>query len=120
MATLIIHAGDFNKGKAKISFKSDSFTFIPNDGHNPAIWTYFPKEIDSLMIATEENVKKISGTIGWGVAGAMLLGPVGLLAGLLVGGKKKDITFIMTLTDGKKMLATTDSKTYTQLTALSF
>lgn len=120
MAKLLIHAGDFNKGKAKLNFTPNSFTFIPEDGYNPAVYTYFPNEIQSLMIATEENVKKIGGTIGWGVAGAVLLGPVGLLAGLLMGGKGKDITFVLVLSDGKKMLATTDSKTYTQLTALSF
>lgn len=55
-----------------------------------------------------------------GVAGAALLGPIGLLAGLLLGGKGKDVTFILKLKDGRKMLATTDSKTFTKIAAMAF
>ena len=71
-------------------------------------------------MATEDNVKRLGGTVGWGVVGATLLGPVGLLAGLLLGGKGKDVTFIMKLKDGRKLLGTVDGKTYTKLNALIF
>lgn len=53
-------------------------------------------------------------------AGAALLGPVGLLAGLLLGGKGTDVTFIAQFKDGRKMLATTDAKAFTKLQALVF
>jgi len=43
-----------------------------------------------------------------------------MLAGLLLGGKGKEITFVAVLKDGKKMLATADSKTFTKLQALAF
>jgi len=43
-----------------------------------------------------------------------------MLAGLLLGGKGKDVTFILQLKDGKKMLATTDAKTFTKIQALAF
>lgn len=65
-------------------------------------------------------MKRLGGTVGWGVAGAALLGPIGLLAGLLLGGKGKDVTFILKLKDGRKMLATTDSKTFTKIAAMAF
>jgi hypothetical protein len=54
------------------------------------------------------------------VAGAVLLGPLGLLAGVLVGGRKKEITFVAKLKDGRKFLGTPDSKTFTQLQAAVF
>ena len=77
-------------------------------------------DVEEVSIATEENVKRVGGTVGWGLAGAAILGPVGLLAGLLLGGKGKDVTFIIKFKDGRKMLATTDSKTFTKLAAMAF
>ena len=61
------------------------------------------------------TLKNISGTIGWGAAGGLLLGPVGLLAGLLMGGKKKQVTFIAKFKDGRKLIATTDEKTWVEI-----
>ena len=77
-------------------------------------------ELDVVDIATEENVKKLGGTVGWGAAGALILGPVGLLAGLLLGGRKKQVTFVAKFKDGRKLLASTDSKTFTKLQAAVF
>lgn len=74
-------------------------------------------EISEVDIATEESVKKLAGTVGWGAAGALALGPLGLLAGALVGGRKKEITIIVALQDGRRFLATVDRKTYTKIQA---
>ena len=73
-----------------------------------------------VEVASEESVKRIGGAAGWGAVGALALGPVGLLAGVILGGRSKDVTFIATFKDGRKMLATTDSKTFTKLQALVF
>ncbi len=51
-------------------------------------------ELETVEVATEESVKKLGGTVGWGAAGALILGPVGLLAGLLLGGKRKKLLFL--------------------------
>jgi hypothetical protein len=77
-------------------------------------------ELKSIDIASEDNVKKLGGTVGWGLAGAVMLGPVGLLAGLICGGKKKEITFVAEFKDGRKMLATCSNKTYSQIQASLF
>lgn len=76
--------------------------------------------LESVETASEESVKKIGGTVGWGIAGGAFLGPVGLLAGLLLGGKKKKTTFVAKFKDGRKLLATTDAKTYTKIQAAVF
>ena len=81
---------------------------------------YRRKIFSSVELASEENVKKMGGTMGWGAVGALALGPVGLLAGLVLGGKSKDVTFIAIHKDGRKFMATTDSKTYTKIQAALF
>ena len=107
MSTLQIHAGDFTKGKGAISVNSMGFAIVPawasGDGFLGKAHTFTKFDIKEISVATEDNVKRVGGTIGWGVAGAALLGPIGLLAGLLLGGKGKDVTFILQLTSGKKI-----------------
>lgn len=118
MATIKVHAGDFYKGSQhKITFGmmtmfSDKAKWMGE--HIPTT------QIATLEPASEDSVKRAGGTIGWGAAGAVVLGPVGLLAGLLMGGRGKDVTFVATLHDGRKMLASTDSKTFTKMQAAMF
>src|SRR5690606_36515607 len=80
----------------------------------------FITEVAELEVASEESVKRIGGTVGWGAVGGVLLGPVGLLAGLLAGGRGKDVTFVCKLKDGRKFMATAPSKVYTELSAVRF
>lgn len=124
VANLVIHAGDFTKGKGVISANDLAFSFTaawaPGDGLLGKSNSFNKYDVEEVSIATEENVKRVGGTVGWGLAGAAILGPVGLLAGLLLGGKGKDVTFIIKFKDGRKMLATTDSKTFTKLAAMAF
>jgi hypothetical protein len=112
--TIKVHAGDWGEttaafgpgwtGRYSIAFANGFFS-ISNE--------YFvDTDISSVEIVTEENSKRVLGTAGWGIAGATLLGPIGLLAGLLLGGKGKKITFVCQFKDGKKILATTDNKTF--------
>ncbi|WP_431221731.1 hypothetical protein ACQ86O_14680 [Serratia sp. L9] len=74
-------------------------------------------KFESIEISTEENVKKIGGAVGWGTVGGVLAGPVGILAGAMLGGNKKQVTFILGLTDDRQLMGTTDAKAYTELVA---
>ena len=94
------------------------FAWQPGDGLTGK--TINLSDLETVDIATEENVKKIGGTVGWGVVGAALLGPVGLLAGLLAGGRGKEVTFVARLKDGRKFLATTDAGSYKKIAAAVF
>ncbi|MGH9570168.1 MAG: ribosomal protein L7/L12, partial [Candidatus Angelobacter sp.] len=69
-------------------------------------------QIESIQVITEENKKKIAGAAGWGLAGGLLLGPVGVLAGVLAGGKKQEICFVCVLKDGRRFIAIAESKVY--------
>ncbi|MDD5211465.1 MAG: hypothetical protein PHV62_03555 [Sulfuricurvum sp.] len=118
MAKIIVHAGDFLEGDGELGMFS--VLQLKTKEHPWVGESIHLSMLETVDMANEENVKKVAGTVGWGVAGAVVLGPVGLLAGLLLGGKKKDITFIAKFKDGRKLLATTDSKTFTKLQAAVF
>jgi hypothetical protein len=117
MAKITIHAGDFlgdgwfNFGVFSLQTKEHSFWQSEK---------IKASELELVEAASEENVKKLGGTIGWGAVGALALGPLGLLAGVLVGGRKKNVTFVAKFKDGRRLLATTDSKTFTTLQAAVF
>jgi hypothetical protein len=117
MAKIKVHAGDFLKGEGQLSFGS---LVLKTQAHPWVGETISLASLEMVDTASEENVKKVGGTIGWGAAGAVLLGPVGLLAGLLLGGRKKEVTFVARFKDGRKLLATTDSGTYTKIRAAVF
>ncbi|MGK5020766.1 hypothetical protein [Janthinobacterium sp. LB2P10] len=121
MAKIIIHAGDFTLGEGDVRLPLLFLKWQMGDGFS-GVGKSIPLtgSLESITVASEDEVKRVGGALGWGAAGAALLGPVGLLAGLLLGGKGKDVTFIAHFKDGKKMLATTDSKTFTGMQALVF
>jgi len=118
MANIKIHAGDFLKGNSSLTWPNALFlktTQHPFLGEQIEL-----SELEEIETASEESVKKFGGTVGWGVAGALIFGAVGLLAGLLVGGRKKEVTFVAKFKDGRKLLATTDNKTFIKLQAATF
>ena len=116
-------AGDFKKGRRhhvarkKLLMRRSWRLWKP--------WRLFRERvkftsIEAIEEASDESVKRLGGTVGWGVAGATLLGPVGLLAGLLGGGKGTDVTFVCKLRDGRKFLATAKAKDYKKILAGAF
>ena len=115
MSKINVLAGDFQKGKQS-SFQNDTF-YLANGENTEEI---FPEMVENVEFANEENVKRLGRTVTWGLVGGALLGPVGLLGGLVVGGRGTDVTFIAKLKDGRKFLATTDSKTFTKIQAATF
>lgn len=117
MADITVHAGDFLPGKGTFLF---GVLVLKTKDHSWSGESIQVSQLDTVELATEESVKRIGGTIGWGVVGGALLGPVGLLAGLLLGGRKTQVTFVARFKDGRKMLAAADSKTFTALQAACF
>ena len=93
-------AGDWPEGRevvvgaANVAVKKGAFSFdkIPVG------------EIADFTVITEENRASVVGTLGWGALGAVALGPLGLLAGVLAGGNKKDRLMSVVFRDGRKLL----------------
>ena len=119
MAKIQIHAGDWGEtvGYLGTSFMGNHRVDIRRGFLRGRDRYVFKRDIAKVEPASEENVKRLGGTLGWGAAGGLLLGPVGLLAGLLAGGRHKEVTFICVFKDGKRIFATADNKTYVRLLA---
>ena len=117
MGAITVHAGDYAKGgRHALNFGT---LFMYEEGRSTPISIHL-SSLETVEIASEASVKRLGGTVGWGVAGAVLLGPAGMLAGLLLGGRAKEVTFVARFRDGSKFLGTTDPKTFTKLQAAAF
>ena len=117
--TFSIHAGDFIIGKKHqlisvrkgLSSNTQDYLLLKTKGK------FFREKIalskiKTLEIANEGTVKSFSA--GAAVAGAVLLGPLGLLAGA-VGRDGKEVTFICHFQDGRKFLGTSQGTIFTKL-----
>ncbi|MCU1750271.1 hypothetical protein [Pseudomonas sp. 6D_7.1_Bac1] len=107
MAKVTVLAGDFLQGDSE--YREGAFRlktpFKPNQGTKVQASAF-----RTVEVASQDSTNK--GAIGYGIAGALLLGPVGAIAGYLMAGRETEITFIATFKDGSKLLAATDSDTY--------
>ncbi|RON10066.1 hypothetical protein BK659_09185 [Pseudomonas brassicacearum] len=108
MAKINVLAGNFLQGDSE--YREGAFRL--KTPFNPALGVKVQASaFKTLEVASEDSVAN-KDAIGYGIAGAMLLGPVGAIAGYLMAGKETEITFIATFKDGSKLLAATDSDTY--------
>lgn len=76
-------------------------------------------QIESLTVQTEESVKDLAKTLGLTVAGGVLLGPLGAIAGYFAGGSRKQVCVLVKMKDKKQFLAVMDQRIYQQMMALS-
>jgi hypothetical protein len=105
-------AGDFKKGNENQYARGKFFMKINESFLRKQINI---TEIQRLEEASEESVISVSGAAGWGLAGNVLLGPAGLLAGLVLGGKGKNTTFVCEFKDGRKFLGTSTTKVFNEI-----
>lgn len=123
MSKIKVVAGDLDTGAWQFSGMFGT-CIMTRASTTKSMWkgeTYNLKtDVESIEQLTEEKVKKLAGTAAWGVAGAVLLGPLGAIGGMLVGGNKTEIAFACHLKDGQKFMATTDSKTWQKIMAAQF
>jgi len=123
MSTIKVIAGDLDTGKWAFSnMLGQTSMSIPSTKEHlfKGERIDLAQELERVEQHTEESVKKLGGTAGWGLAGAALLGPLGAIGGMLLGGRGKEVLFAGYLKDGRKFLASTDGKTWAKLTALTF
>jgi hypothetical protein len=112
MGTITVHGGSFPSGVG--AFEAGSLR-LKTEAHR-VLDERIPLElVDSVQAATQENMKRMAGSVGWGIVGGLALGPVGALAGVLAGGNKKEITFLCFFRDGRQFVGITDASTYAAL-----
>jgi len=77
-------------------------------------------EITSLEIVSQASGKSFGGAAAAGIAGGLLLGGVGAIAGVLAGGNKDAVTFQITLRDGRKVLGSAKPTVFQEIQTAEF
>ncbi|MBK5002521.1 hypothetical protein IAE37_004797 [Pseudomonas sp. S31] len=112
MTRLTVQSGDFLQGEGE--FRNGSLTLktlrSPSPGERISL-----ARVSDLRLASLETSRSLGTALGWGMAGALVAGPLGLLAGLWLGGQKEEATFLATFKDGRKLMASTDGKTWSKI-----
>ena len=112
MASITVLAGDFLQGDGE--YTDGVFTLRTSLHPWPGI-TLPLSSFKSVEVANEDSINNIKDAIGFGVAGAMLLGPIGAIAGFMLAGKETEVTFLATLKDDRKLLAAVDGDTFEEI-----
>lgn len=128
MSKIRVHAGDFPKVSCWVSGKNLVLA-TSTDPNEPAA------PLESVVVLRDVIVKKLGAALGWGlVLGTLwsfpslfgardlaILGSViGSSAGLIAGGWRREVTFRAVFEDGRRLLGTTTSRTFTKLQAACF
>lgn len=79
----------------------------------------FSDQVTKVSLQTEESIKKLSHSLGWGLAGLVAAGPLGAVAGAVLGGNRKQVCALLELKDNRRILALMDQKLFQHLMALS-
>lgn len=116
MSKITLLAGDFGKARGA-RFGGGCFLFTYGLFKSETVKA---TELEELEVASEESLKRLGGTLGWGIVGGLALGGVGALAGLLVGGRAKEVTFVAKFKDGRKLMATVEAPTFKAIQAATF
>ncbi|WP_142849785.1 hypothetical protein [Telmatospirillum sp. J64-1] len=117
MSSIKVLAGDLEKGTWSGSFGVFTKYTV---SHPVKGETFALRDFQQAEMLTEENKKKVAGTLGWAAVGAIALGPIGALGGALLGGRSKEVCFAASLKNGRKFMATTDMKTWQKIQASIF
>jgi hypothetical protein len=123
MAKIRVIAGDIDEGDWSVTTWLDTFV-ISRASTKAHPWRGESIDLKQLLKSAEtvnqEQVKKLSGTLGWGFLGHLALGPLGAIGGMLIGGNRTQVLFAAELRDNRRFLASTDFDTWTQLYGIVF
>ena len=64
--------------------------------------TYYPEDIESAEEIDEETYRSAGATAGWAIAGGLLTGGIGLIAGAAIGARRrKNAIYLVKFKDGQ-------------------
>ncbi|MDB5995289.1 MAG: ribosome assembly protein 4 [Pseudomonas sp.] len=112
MTRIQVLAGDFLHGQANYysGYLIIETVLCPWPGTKVPV-----SDIKTLEISSETSTRNIPSALGLGLAGAMMLGPLGAAAGVMLAEDKKEVTFWVGLKDGRKFVGVTDAGTYSSI-----
>ncbi|WP_223508927.1 hypothetical protein [Pseudomonas sp. BF-RE-29] len=98
MAKIKILAGDFLDGHAAYEPGFITIETVVSPWPELKIST---QEIRDVTLVSECSYRYVSSSVSLCLAGAMVLGPIGAVAGLMLAGEKDEVTFSLALRDGR-------------------
>lgn len=75
--------------------------------------------VKKLSVQTQETTKDLAKTLGLTIAGGVVFGPLGAIAGYFAGGNRKEVCVLIELEDGRRFLAAMDQRIYQQVLGFS-
>ena len=111
-------SGDFGKNKQAAFGAATGKLAISGGFFSSQVYTV--DQIEMLEEVSEENKASVAGKLGWGAAGAVAFGGLGLLAGVLAGGNRNKVVFAVQFKDGKRALIECSRKEFTAISAATF
>jgi hypothetical protein len=108
-----ILGGDFKPGEASITF--GALSLICKDGTKHSY-----SSVTDLQPFTSASKSSIFAKAGWGLAGALALGPIGALAGVLGGGSGSIHTIFLTFSTGKSAVVSCSDRELQKLMKMRF
>jgi hypothetical protein len=111
-----IIGGDFSLD-AKHQFTRGVLHLVPVGGWGFKTVKYPTERVVAVEQFEADTDRKVGSTIGWGIGGALLAGPLGAAALGYLGGKSNDVVFACELDDGKKFVGVMKRRTFIDFTA---
>lgn len=119
MASIKVLAGDFHK-HAPNAMHFGQLVLTPLDSKWGKQKTCAVKSLKELELADEQTGVKVFGAAAWGTVGVLLAGPLGMVAGAVLGGRGQKVTFVAVTDDGKRLLAQCDKGAWLKMQAARF
>lgn len=113
-----IIGGSLPKGAEITSFLGSYSLSIP-DGFLKSKKIKLKEHLTAVEHITEENKYSILGKAGWGALGGLVLGPVGALAGIVLGGNSKEVCCACKIDSGEEFLVSCTPEEAQKLKALA-
>lgn len=74
-------------------------------------------EILDATVVSETSHRDVSSAVGLGLAGALALGPIGAVAGVMLADDEIELTFSMQLRDGRSLLCAAEKRAFRDIEA---
>ena len=111
-----IVAGDF-RTELKHQFLNNNLMLHEVGGWGLKATKYPPSSVVAVEEVEADTDRSMGITAGWGVAGALVAGPLGAVAAGYLGGRTNDVVFICKLNDGKEFVGVMKKRMFSALNA---
>jgi len=115
VASVRVIGGDLPKGNGDYMFGQLTL----KTGFGQLFGEHFEDQLVDVQVITDENRKSWSDALGLGALSSLAFGPAGWMAGLVLGGNRRETSFVGRLADGRRFVAKTKPSVVQKLAAIA-